>query len=68
MFLIFVYRNPPKVSPGLILVQRPFSGGGGAYIRGGGLTFGGGGGYFREKNCVSRKGSRTLNSEIRPDI
>ena len=54
MFLIFVYRNPPKVSPGLILVQRPFSGGayirggggitfgGGAYIRGGGITFGGG--------------------------
>ena len=33
-----------------------------------GLTFGGGGAYFREKNCVSRKGSRTLNSKIRPDI
>ena len=46
MFLIFVYRNPPKVSPRLILVQRPFSGrgayirwGGGAYFRGGGVIF-----------------------------
>ena len=76
MFLIFVYRNPPKVSPGLILVQRPFSGwgGGGLYSGGGRLTFGGGGllsgggGIFGEKNCVSRKGSRTLNSEIGPDI
>ena len=60
MFLIFVYRNPPKVSPGLIL-------GGGLIFGGGGLTFGVGA-YFREKNCVSRKGSRTLNSKIRPDI
>ena len=67
MFLIFVYRNPPKVNPGLILVQRPFSGRGGLYSGGGGDYFRGGG-YFREKNCVSRKGSRTLNSEIRPDI
>ena len=39
MFLIFVYRNPPKVNPGLILGQRPFSGGGGDYIRGGGVIF-----------------------------
>ena len=69
MFLIFVYRNPPKVSPGLILVQRPFlGGGGGLYSGGGGAYISGGGAYFREKNCVSRKGSRTLNSKIRPDI
>ena len=53
MFLIFVYRNPPKVSPGLILVQRPFSEGG-AYIRGVGLLSGGGGGgglFSREELC-----------------
>ena len=42
MFLIFVYRNPPKVSPGLILVQRPFSGRGGLYSGGGGDYFRGG--------------------------
>ena len=58
-----MYRKPPKISPGLILVQRPKA-------KGQRLTFGGGGGgiIFREKNCVSRKGSRTLNSKIRPDI
>ena len=59
-----IYRKPPKISPGLILVQRPKAKGQRpkAYFRGGG------GNYFREKNCVSRKGSRTLNSKIRPDI
>ena len=52
MFLIFVYRNPPKVSPGLILVQRPFSGRGGLYSGGGGDYFRGGGGVIFERRIV----------------
>ena len=45
MFLIFVYRNPPKVNPGLILVQSQFS-------REGRLIFGGGGGGIFERRIV----------------
>ena len=55
MFLIFVYRNPPKVSPGLILVQRPFSGGA-IIFGGGGLLSGGGSGLISFIKSELKKG------------